>query len=96
MWKSVAIILNCLLIIFLLFHVNTTADNRRTNMVVSCSKRDQRTSTKQNQNDSRFQSVNSLSKGQQQQINLTLRHVGVLSSANIPSTVEYFQQQFST
>ena len=34
MWESVGIVLNCLLIIFLFFHVNTTADNRRTNMTV--------------------------------------------------------------
>ena len=43
----VAIVLNCLLIIFLLFHVNTTADNRRTNMSVGCSTRDQQTHAKQ-------------------------------------------------
>ena len=45
----------------------------------------------ENQNDSRLQSVNTLSRSQQQQINLTLHHVDVLSLADIPSTVEYFQ-----
>ena len=64
---------------FLLFHVNTTGDNRRTNMAVGCSTRDQRTNGNKNQNDSRFQFVNTLSKSQQHQINVTSRRYNFIS-----------------
>ena len=90
MWGSVAIVLNCLLIIFLLFHVNTTADNRRTNMAVGCSTRDQRTSSKRKSKWFKVPICKYVIK-KPTTAQLTLRRVDILSSADIPSTVEYFQ-----